>query len=232
MGEKENIHAGHRKRLKESMRESNFNLSEINLLEALLFYSIPRGDTNEIAHNLLESFGSFRAIFEADIDDLKAVKGMGEHYAFLIKLVANINKRAAVDKRNGKIFNNTGVAVKYLRPLFINEKDEVVLVMLLDNSRRLISVKELSRGRVNRANVDSRKLIEIAVRTNAAAIILAHNHPHGICQPSEEDLIMTSRLKTLLNEIGISLLDHLIFSNDEYTALRERKDFRLYLNAK
>lgn len=230
MSGKENIHAGHRKRLKSSMLEANFNLSDINLLEALLFYSIPRGDTNEIAHNLMTAFGSFRAIFEADIEDLTSVDGIGEHSAFLIKLVANINKKTVIDKRIGKAYTNAGATVKVLRPLFINEKDEVVMAMFLDNSNRLIRIKELSRGNVNQATIDNRKIVEYAVRTNAAAIILAHNHPHGTCQPSDIDLIMTRNVKELVNKIGINLLDHFVFSNDSYSSFRERKDCRLYIN--
>lgn len=225
------LHKGHRSRLKENMLASDFNVSDINLLEALLFYSVSRTDTNETAHRLINAFGSVSAVLEADIEDLKSVEGVGENSAFLIKLVSKIGKRAISEKRNGKLINNVGATISVLRPVFLHEKDEIMVVLLLDNSGRLISIKELARGTVNSAAYDNRKLIECAMRSNAASVILAHNHPHGVAQPSGADLDSTREARNLLNKIGISLLDHVIFNDDSYTSIKERKDYRLYVNS-
>lgn len=225
------MHKGHRSRLKENMLASDFNVSDINLLEALLFYSVSRTDTNETAHRLINAFGSVSAVLEADIEDLKSVEGVGENSAFLIKLVSKIGKRAISEKRNGKLINNVGATISVLRPVFLHEKDEIMVVLLLDNSGRLISIKELARGTVNSAAYDNRKLIECAMRSNAASVILAHNHPHGVAQPSGADLDSTREARNLLNKIGISLLDHVIFNDDSYTSIKERKDYRLYVNS-
>lgn len=225
------IHKGHRARLKKSMVESDFNLSDINLLEALLFYSISRTDTNETAHRLLNAFGSVSAVMEADIEDIKSVEGVGENSAFLIKLVSKLGKRAISEKRNGKIINSVGASISVLRPVFVHEKDELMVVVLLDNSNRLIAIKELARGTVNSASYENRKLVECAMRSNAAALILAHNHPHGVAQPSGADLDSTREARNLLNKIGVSLIDHVIFNDDSYTSIKERKDYRLYVNS-
>lgn len=225
------IHKGHRNRLKESMLASDFNVSDINLLEALLFYSVSRADTNETAHRLINAFGSVSAVLEADIEDIKSVEGVGENSAFLIKLVSKLGKKAISEKRNGKLINSVGATISVLRPVFLHEKDEIMVVLLLDNSGRLIALKELARGTVNSASFDNRKLIECAMRANAASVILAHNHPHGTAQPSGADLDSTREARNLLNKLGISLLDHVIFNDDSYTSVKERKDFRLYVNS-
>ena len=225
------IHKGHRNRLKQNMIENDFNVSDINLLESLLFYSVSRADTNETAHRLINAFGSVSAVLEADIEDIKSVEGVGENSAFLIKLVSKLGKRAISEKRNGKIINSVGAAISVLRPVFLHEKDEIMVVILLDNSNRFIALKELARGTVNSASYDNRKLVEFAMRSNAAGVILAHNHPHGVAQPSGEDLDSTREARNLLNKIGVSLLDHVIFNDDSYTSIKERKDYRLYVNS-
>ena len=224
------IHKGHRSRLKESMLENDFNVSDINLLEALLFYSVSRADTNETAHRLINSFGSLSGVFEADIEDIKSVVGVGDNSAFLIKLVSKIAKKSISSKRSGKVINSTAVTVSILRPVFLHEKDELMVALLLDNSHRLIVIKELARGTVNSAMYDVRKLLEYAMRYNAVAVILAHNHPHGIAQPSQADLESTRQARNLLNKIGINLLDHIVFNDDSYTSFKQRKDCRLYIN--
>ena len=224
------IHKGHRARLKESMLESDFNANDINLLEALLFYSVSRADTNETAHRLINSFGSLGGVLEADIEDIKSVAGVGDNSAFLIKLVSKIAKKSISSKRSGKVIDNAASAVSVLRPVFLHEKDEVMVAILLDNSNRLIVIKELARGTVNSAMYDVRKLIEYAMRHNAAGVILAHNHPHGIAQPSDTDLESTRQARNLLNKISINLLDHIIFNDDSYTSVKQRKDCRLYIN--
>lgn len=224
------IHKGHRSRLKESMLENDFNVSDINLLEALLFYSVSRADTNETAHRLINNFGSLGAVFEADIEDIKSVDGVGENSAFLIKLVSKISKKSISSKRSGKIINSAGATVSILKPVFLHEKDELMVALLLDNSNRLIVIKELARGTVNSTMYDARKLLEYAMRHNASGVILSHNHPHGIAQPSEADLESTRQARNLLNKIGIKLLDHIIFNDDSYTSIKARKDYRLYIN--
>ncbi len=224
------LHKGHRNRLKQTMIDSNFNASDINLLEALLFYSVSRADTNETAHRLINAFGSLNRVLEADIEDIKSVAGVGDNSAFLIKLVAKISKKSISEKQSGKAINSVGETVSVLRPVFLHEKDEIMVVLLLDNSNRLITLKELARGTVNSAMFDNRKLVEYAMRQNASRVILAHNHPHGTAQPSGADLDSTREVRNLLNKIGISLIDHLIFNDDSYTSFKDRKDFRMYID--
>lgn len=229
---KDSIHSGHRQRLKNSMLESDFNgLSDINMLEALLFYSIPRGDTNPKAHYLIDTFGSVNGVFEAHYDDLKKVEGIGDNSAFLIKLVNRIAKRVhKMDDKKAVFIRDSNDAANCLRPYFIGERDEIMIAMYLDNMGRLISTEVLGTGVANKVNFDKRKLIEGISRTNAVTIILAHNHPHGAPNPSKEDLDLTQNVRNYIRELGVALYDHLINAGDEWRGIRELKDANLYLS--
>lgn len=220
----DSVHSGHRKRLKESMLQNEFSgIQNHVLLETLLFYSVPVCDTNETAHKLIDTFGSFNAVFEADYHDLMSVDGIGENSAFLIKLINSINKvNVAPNKQSQAIIKSVNDAAELLLPNFIGEKDEKMMVIFLDNSNRVITLKEVARGHVNGVNIDKRKLLEQAVRCNASGIILAHNHPHGVAAPSKADINLTSSIASLMKNIDINLVDHLIFNDDEYCTLKGR----------
>lgn len=231
MAKEENIHAGHRQRLKQSLLASDFTgMSDINLLEAVLFYSIPRGDTNEMAHRLLEHFGSVQAVFEADYHNLLKVKGIGENSAFLIKLMSKTAKRIGIaDTKKSVFITSTNLAADVFQPYFIGEKDEMMLAMYLDNAAKLIRVDKLGSGVVNAVSFHNRKLMEGALATNCVAVILAHNHPHGLPNPSGEDLRLTHNARESLRTIGVGLHDHMIYAEGEWRCISERPDAAKYL---
>lgn len=234
MAKEESIHSGHRRRLKESMLKSDFKgISDINLLEAILFYSVSRSDTNETAHKLLESFGSVEKVFEAHFEDLKNVPGIGDNSAFLIKLINETAKKIHSSNPQKAVYIKGPVeASEVFKPFFIGEKDEMMLAMYLDNSSKLIRVDVLGRGVVNSVSFDNRKLLEGAIRTNAASVILSHNHPHGLPIPSREDLNLTGRLRELLSNIGVALSDHLVYAEGEWRCVSERSDAARYITIK
>ena len=232
MAKQPSIHAGHRQRLKETMLKTDFQgASDINLLEAILFYSIHRADTNETAHKLLEAFGSFEKVFEANEEDLKMVEGIGENSAFLLKLIGEATRRIEQGSEKKAVFihGNTDAA-EVFKPYFLGQKDEVLFAMYLDNGGKLIRVDKISTGTVNMVNIDNRKLLEGAIRTNAASVILAHNHPHGFPNPSREDLRLTAAVRDLLETLHVDLYDHLITAGDEWRSVREREDALKYLS--
>ncbi|MBR2591027.1 MAG: hypothetical protein IKE65_08925 [Clostridia bacterium] len=229
---KENIHRGHRQRLKQAMLDSDFNgISDINLLEAVLFYSIHRSDTNEIAHHLLEAFGSVQAVFEASYDDLKKVAGIGEHSAFLIKLIGKTAKRiSSVDTKKAVYVKDTNDAAQILYPYFIGEKDERMVAVFLDSQNKLIRAEVLGEGVVNSVSFDNRKLLEGAIHTNCATVVLAHNHPHGLPNASKDDLRLTQAVRELLRPIKVCLYDHLIYADGQWRCVSERADAAKYLS--
>ncbi|MEG0230326.1 MAG: JAB domain-containing protein, partial [Oscillospiraceae bacterium] len=179
--QKDSLHHGHRKRLIERFKENGMDsFSDHEVLELLLFFAIPRKDTNEIGHILINHFGSLSAVFEANIDDLTKINGIGEHTAMLITIIAPACKKYLDNKYSvGFIIDNLAKAGEFMHKKFISETGEVVYAAATDNKRRVISCKPLHYGTVNATEVNIRKIIEFAVRANATGIIIAHNHPNG-----------------------------------------------------
>ncbi|MEG0751333.1 MAG: JAB domain-containing protein [Oscillospiraceae bacterium] len=206
------IHDEHRKRLKARfMRSGLRDFDEHTALELLLTYSIPRRDVNAVAHRLIDGFGGFGRVLEADPKSLVEIEGVGENSAALIKLVFQSFVYYEQSKyRRGFVASSTGAAIDYARSLFVGETDEVVYALCLDSSLRLICARELSRGAVSEAAVSLRRIVEAATLNKAVCVILAHNHPGGYCVPSRDDLELTRVAMQALSLIGVSLSDHII----------------------
>ena len=217
------VHDGHRERLKKRLLEQGLNaFDDHNVLELLLFFSMPRKDTNPLAHALIEHFGSLEAVLEAPTDELLKLGGIGENTAALIKLIPEISRRYAINKnRFDGILNSTEVAGSYLSARYQFERDEVVYVVCLDAKLRVLSCKELFRGDVNSTEVSVRKIAELALAKNASSVIISHNHTSGIALPSREDEITTRRIKTALESMGIALTDHIIVAGDDFVSMAD-----------
>lgn len=217
------IHDGHRERLKNKFLEYGLDsFDDHNVLELLLFYALPRQDTNPLAHALLDNFGSLDAVLEAPREELLKVPGIGENTATLLKLIPAVSRRYAMSKNEmGNILDSTQKAGEYLTARYLYERDEVVCVICLDAKRRVLCCKALFRGDVNSADVSIRKIAELAIVKNASAIILAHNHTSGIALPSREDEQTTRRVKMALEAMNITLLDHIIVADDDYVSMAE-----------
>ena len=216
---KTNIHSGHRKRLREEFVNSGLNgFSDVRTLELLLGYAIPRKDTNVIAHALLDRFKKLENVFSASIAELKAVPGMGESSAILIKLVLELQKKnqtAAGILKRGRM---TGVdeAGQYIRSFFIGARDEKLMLFCLDASNRLIQSEEIASGVVNHVTADVRRIAELALNNKSRVCILAHNLPDGILNPSQDDIEVTKRVSSALSALDIRLVDHFIITPDDY----------------
>ena len=198
------------------------NFNDVNVLELLLFYAIPRKDTNEIAHALLEHFGSLDRVLEASIPELEAVPGVGESSALLISLIPQIMRRYLTVKEScvSTIFGSTD-AGRYLVPRLMFEKDEKLLLLCLDAKKSVISCVNLGSGVVNAVDVNVRKVVENAVRHRANTVILAHNHPGGVALPSREDERLTIEIAAALKLVGIPLVDHIIVAGDDYVSFAD-----------
>lgn len=206
------IHDGHRERVRERLlREGLAGFADHEVLELLLFYAIPRGDTNPTAHELLEKFGSLKNVFDADITELKNTKGVGSNAATLIKLIPEITGvYSSLALRGNYIIRNTQDAGLYACAKIGSLSKEVFSVICLDSKRAVTAFEIVEQGTVSQAAVHPRKVVECALRYNAAAVILAHNHPSGNAAASENDRQLTKELCLLLDGIGINVLDHII----------------------
>ncbi len=218
------IHDGHRQRMKERFIESGLkSYNDHNALEMLLFYALPRKDTNELSHILLKRFGSLQAVLEADYEDLKAVDGVGENAAVLLRLIPEISRRymeRISEPKSG--FNNISQIGKFFVSKFLYETDELSYAMFLDNAGSIISCKQISKGIVNATELSIRMLVEMAVKYKAAAVVISHNHPNGLPLPSAEDEQCTYTVKSALNLVGINLIDHIIVGNGRFCSLKTK----------
>ena len=217
------VHDGHRERLRSSFLEYGLNpISDVNALELLLFYAIPRKDTNPLAHALLERFGSIQAVFSASEQELCEIPGISRSTAALIRLVPELGRRSRLRAAEDIQYIRTSQeAGAYLVPQFANIRDELALILCLDSGKRIIRCQELGRGEANTVHFSIRRLVEYAVQNKAAYVILSHNHPEGFALPSREDDQVTQQVYEALRTIGVELFDHIIVAQDDFVSYRD-----------
>ena len=216
------IHDGHREKTRHRFQETGLEgFADHEALELLLYYAIPRRDTNELAHRLLARYGSLSALLQAPIEDLRRGEGVGESAAVLLKLVPAFVYKAQRSAGQETILNSTEKAGRYLLTCFAGERNEVIYQLCLDRKGKLLARKRLSEGGSAAAELNIRRLVENALLSSASAVILSHNHPSGIALPSREDYTTTRRVQEALATIGVELLDHIIVAEDDYVSLAD-----------
>ena len=217
------IHDGHRGREKEKFRDFGLDiLSDHEALELLLYFSIPRGDVNPLAHRLVDRFGSFAGVMDARYEELLEVEGVGENTATLIKYIPQAARRYLISKARAEgIINSPQRAGNYMKPLFFGERDEVVYIACLDAKCKVLGCKLVGRGSINSASVSIRKIVEIVLNMNAAYAILAHNHPSGLALISQEDINTTEKAAKALEAVDVKLLDHIVVADDDFVSMAD-----------
>lgn len=229
------MHDGHRQRLKARfLNEGLDHFDEKHALELLLFYCVPRMDTNPLAFRLIEHFKSFNGVLDASPSELMEVSGVGENIATYLSLLKSAWRYYETKKND---FGDTTLksmdeCAKYIQPHFLNRTVETVFLLCLDASCKPICCKMIGEGSVNSASVSIRKIVETALNSNATTVILAHNHPGGLAIPSGEDVQTTQRVDRALKAVEIILAEHFVFADGTYTkiinsggyALRNRID--------
>ena len=215
------IHGGHRERLRSRfLREGLDNFEEVNALELLLFYCIPRKDTNELAHILLSHFGSFHQVLDATPEELMAVPGIGEGTATFLPLIAAACRYYRVNQANDcSALDTIEKCGDFLVNYFHGRKNETVILLCMDAKCKKIVCRELGEGSVNSASISARRVAEIALGVKATFAVLAHNHPSGVAVPSSEDVQTTKLVAKSLNAVGITLTDHIVVADDDYVSL-------------
>ena len=215
------IHDGHRQRLKERfLREGLDNFDELYVLELVLFYCIPRKDTNPIAHSLLEKFGSLTGVFGASVSELETVPGISRNTATFLSLVPQLSRYYQVQlAQPGEILCSIEQCGKYLVPRFYGRDNETVFLLCLDAKCKVLCCKLVGEGSVNSANIPVRRVVEIALNANATTVILAHNHPSGLAFPSADDIETTMRVARAMDAVEITLADHIVVADDDFVSL-------------
>ena len=217
------IHDEHRKRLKQRFLEEGLdNFNDINALELLLFYAIPRQDTNPIAHALLERFGSLYQVLEAPREELVKIKGISDHTAILLQLMPALGRRYQVSRGEvQKVLTTTESCGQYLLPFFVGRRVECVYLLCLDAKCKVLCCKEVGEGSVNSAGVSIRRIVEVALLAGASTVVLAHNHPSGLALPSGEDVQTTRRVAAALSAVEVRLADHIVVADDDFVSLAQ-----------
>jgi DNA repair protein RadC len=213
--------SGHRARLRAQFRRSEgAALSDLDLLEALLF-AIPRRDVRPLARTLLHRFGSFAGAISAPRPALRAIPGIGDTAIDALKLVREAALRLAREEILGRpLMSSWDKVLAYARAELAHGDTERFFVMFLDRKNALIAAEERGRGTVDHAPVYPREVVKRALELNASALILVHNHPSGDPTPSDADISMTHQVQDAAQVLGLVLHDHLIIGKSREISFR------------
>lgn len=223
-----NPHARHRQRVREEFMANGFNdaTPPHKVMEMLLFYSIPREDTNETAHALLDHFGSISAILDATPEELKRINGIGDNSATMLKLIAHICQRYQSDKfKKGYRHGSMDNLCKFLEKKHFGFTKEFFSVTSLNSRGEIIAFDMISKGDVTSVGITTRSVVEVVIERKAVAAVICHNHPSGNAMPSADDIKMTNRVAKALRHINIPLLDHVIVIDNDYVSLAQSEAF-------
>ena len=220
-----NYHEGHRQRLNEKARVTGLELlPEHEQLEKILFAVIPRGNTNEIAHSLLDRFGSIAGVLRADKEELKAIEGVGDKTAeFLTDLpvILGIVERKMSEK--AEILDTIEKRGRYLKSLFFGKLVENAYMVSLTSGFEVIKINKLSEGVTDETYIYNRKVAELAIKDKAHYVVLAHNHPGGTLKASASDVANAMGLKKALKQLGIEMLDMFVVAGGEYLSMAKER---------
>ncbi len=199
------------------------SLSDAELL-AIFIRTGVRGKTAvDIGRDLINEFGGLRAILTTDEKGICSASGFGPAKYALLQAARELGRRFLDEelKRQGALTNPKQVSA-YLTHRLRDQHREVFAIIYLDNRHRVIEYEELFYGTLNGATVHPREVVKSVLRHNAAAIIIAHNHPSGIAEPSASDAAITLKLQQALQLIDVKLLDHLVIGDGEFVSLSDR----------
>lgn len=219
----EHNHYGHRSRLRERVaKEGLENFHEYQVLEYVLSFVIPYKDTNDLAHELIDKFGSLAGVFEANTSELMTVKGMGEVSAtFLSDFIKIYNRYERCKLATKTEITNPRQTYEYFNGLFKGKLSEELYLVALTPKSKIVKTQRISSGTANEARVQIRDITDLMSTLKVANIIVAHNHPNGSSDPSKEDDKFTKALVTTLTINGCHLIDHMIISEDGRYSYRE-----------
>jgi len=226
---KANPHEGHRKRVWQDI--SKMGIDEAThphkVLELILFFTIPRKDTNELAHELLAHFNnSFVEVMEASVEQLAEVPGIGEYSAVHIKSILDVARYYQSEKaKEDKLVFDRHSASRFLVERLNDARVETAYLLCLDNINRFIACPKISEGDELAVALLPRKLIEKVTKLGATRVLLAHNHPRGVALPSKADLRVTAQISSALAGLGVTFMDHIIVSENDYVSLRDTKEY-------
>lgn len=200
------------------------DLTDVELLAIFLRTGIKGTPVMALAESVLSHFGSLRGLLTASMDDFCAIKGLGQTQYTQLKACREMTKRYLAQKMEEiDVISSPMIAVLYCQAELERDEREVFMVLFLDNQHRLIKIEKLFSGTINQTEVHTREIIKAALKYNAAALIIAHNHPSGSCEPSEADRALTEKIEAACDLMHIRLVDHIIVGKGDYFSFEEEK---------
>ena len=214
--------SGHRARMRTKLLDKGGSaLSDLELLEMLLYAGNRRGDTKPLAKDLMARFGSLSAVLRAPVAQLRESRGMGDASLAALKIVEAAGLHLShSDIENRHVLTSWSEVQHFCLTRLAHEPVEHFMMLCLDNRNRLIAEETLSSGTVDQTPVYVREVINAALRHHAKSVILVHNHPSGETEPSRADIEMTSELRTALGLVTVTLHDHLIVAGREVVSFK------------
>lgn len=218
-----NVHDGHRDRKRAQFLRAGANsFADHELLEMLLYYVIPRQDTNAIAHHLMQRFGSLQGVLSANPEELTEVPYIKERAAVLIRLISAIYQRALVEgQEKEEILDSREKIGEFFRKLFLASATETVYQLCLDAKGKRKGLYKLSEGDIGSVGLNIRQIMENTLYAKATLVVLAHNHPSGVALPSHEDAVATRMVRDALDTMNVQLIDHIIVADNDYVSMAE-----------
>ena len=223
------LHDGHRERLRERFLTSPESFADHELIELLLCYSITRRNTNDTAHELFNNFGSIKGILDADVLALETSEGIGNSTAIFLRVVSEVLSRYEKEAHDTKtpLESNT-VLFEYLQSLFVGTNNEITYVLGFNNAKKLLFCKKISEGYSCGNTLSMREMTATIIASNAAAVMVVHNHPNGKAIPSGEDLATTNSIKQVLSILGVTFIDHFIVAGNQCCGITNGSKSQLY----
>ncbi|MBQ7821836.1 MAG: RadC family protein [Clostridia bacterium] len=212
----------HRERLRNRyLTQNHDDMDDSRMLELLITYAIPRIDVYPHSVALLAKFGDLDNVLSASEDDLCTVDGIGPSTAILITLVKSILRRANITKNNRKVYKGPEDIVKYFCKMFDGIREERMMIVAFNNSFEMLSHDWISKGHPDECLIDMREVARVLVRDNVSYVAFAHNHPNGNVKPSVTDIETMFKLKLLIDDMSVKLIDMFVVSDDKYFKMSE-----------
>lgn len=223
------LHEGHRDRMRDRVLQNGIDsLQSHEMLEYLLYPFIPRKDTNEIAHRLIDEFGSFSALLNADAHRIQSVKGVTHNAAVFLASLPDVFRRYLGENSQQRTsLSGRGAARNFIGSMLYGVPEERVIAVALDAHDGILKCDVIATGSGDTVILSVRDIVNFALKYMASGMIIAHNHPSGSTSPSPQDFALTRELLWTLDSVNVKLLDHYIFCLDEYYSFEEEGKLRM-----
>lgn len=214
---------GHRQRAKERFLASPSTISDVDLLELVLFLLIPRVDTKPIAKKLLNKFKTYKGIMTAQEDEItdNGVNGKNVKYLFVLLKEVYLRYFSQNLQNDGIEISNITLLVQYCQSIFCDKQDEEFHVLFFNNQLKLLADKQFGLNNISNVFLDARAIVKVALDLRAKNIVLTHNHPTASCEPSSDDISCTETIKNLMQTLDIETIDHIIIAHGSYFSFVE-----------